>query len=743
MNRKTGLVVLMLFVWLITPATGWAATQIVYDDALSAGWSNWSWATVNLSNSTPVHNGSHSIAVTYSGGWQGLYLHHAGLYTAGFTHLRFYLHGGSSGGQAINLYATCATAGGDENGPSVSVTPPVANTWSLVSIPLADLGADNATLTGLVWQDSTGGAQPTFYVDDIMLARDDDPDGPILSQAELPHAAVPADGYSGVIVRVQVNDPQGLVDIAQVTLDATSLGRGTVTLFDDGRHNDGSAGDGQFGAIFTIPAGTPVGEHALLVTAQDQAGHSSAISLGRFVVLNTPGGAIPTDLFDRPAFGSNGWSENPLEDWQPNTGLPWDFVYQYITYDWYVNGWGGNFVGRFVSHAWTNGYVPVISVYIMLGVEPGCTSEGAACYAQKLQNATTVSHYLAALQEAARQAQGNQPVIFQLEPDFYGYMQQNNYATGKAQPDSPANYPVALNISGYANNLAGFGQRLVDIIHTTAPNVLVAPHASMWATNGDPSAVTAAEAVAMAQSTAAFIDAMGGNRADLLFVEWSDRDSGCAGLAECTPPRPWWDDTNRNLPNPNRAVLWENALSRASGKRLILWQVPVGNMALNNTCNHYQDNRVAYIFTHPRDLYEAGVLAVLFGGGAGCSTQPDTDGGFLQAQAQTAYALPPAPAGLTANSAGGPIIALRWDEIDRADQWRYRVQYTRSGGGGSSFEVTVNGANSTNLLTPQTGQWQIKVAAIDALGQVGPYGSAITATTLADAEQVYLPLILR
>lgn len=378
----------------------------------------------------------------------------------------------------------------------------------------------------------------------------------------------------------------------------------------------------------------------------------------------------------------------------------------------------------------------------MLGVEPGCTNEGADCYARKLQNAATVRNYLEALQEAARQARGDHPVIFQLEPDFYGYMQQNNYAGGQAQPDSPANYPVALNISGYANNLAGFGQRLVDIIHTTAPNVLVAPHASMWATNSDPNAVTAAEVDGIAQSTAAFINAMGGDRADLLFVEWSDRDSGCDHPTECNPPRPWWDDTNRILPNPNRAILWENALSRAAGKRLILWQVPVGNMALDNTCNHYPDNRVAYAFSHPRDLYEAGVLAVLFGGGAGCSTQPTTDGGFLQAQAQVAYDLPPAPTGLTADEVNGPLIALHWDEISSADRWSYRVQYTPIGGG-SGLEMTVNAANSANLLISQAGQWQVKVAAIDALGQTGPYGPAITVTTQSDAAQVYLPLILR
>src|SRR5512137_621025 len=81
------------------------AVQDIYTDALALGWSNWSWATVDLQATAPVHSGSRSIAVTY-GAWQGLYLHYAELSTAGFTYLRFFIHGGSAGGQRLNAYAT-------------------------------------------------------------------------------------------------------------------------------------------------------------------------------------------------------------------------------------------------------------------------------------------------------------------------------------------------------------------------------------------------------------------------------------------------------------------------------------------------------------------------------------------------------------------------------------------------------------------------------------------------------------
>jgi hypothetical protein len=458
------------------------------------------------------------------------------------------------------------------------------------------------------------------------------------------------------------------------------------------------------------------------------------------VVLNAPGGSVPSGLPQRPAWGTNVWNENPAQDWQINSGVAWDYVYQYITYDWYnvpTDNWGGNFVGRFAKHAWDHDYIPVISVYLMLAVPPTC-GESATCYAQKLQNPATVSAYLAALQEAARQAKGSKPVIFQLEPDFYGYMQQlSNSGSPPAgvQPDNPASYPVALNIPGYPNNLTGFGRRLVDLIHQTAPNALVAPHASMWATGKEPHTETAANAISQAQRTAAFMNAMGGTEADLFFVEWSDRDSG-SGL------RPWWDDTNRTLPHVNRAILWENALSAAAGKRLILWQVPAGNMALNNTPYHYQDNRPAYAFRHPRDLYEAGVIAVLFGSGLDGMTQPDTDGGFIQGQGAIAYANPTTPTGLTAGAAVGPTVPLYWNENSQPDLWGYRLSYAPAAGG-TPITVDVGPANAANLLLPSAGQWRIRIAAYDAMDRLSPFSNFVTVTTTVDAAKVYLPVLVR
>jgi hypothetical protein len=506
-------------------------------------------------------------------------------------------------------------------------------------------------------------------------------------------------------------------------------------LRDDGRSNDGLAQDGLYGAALSMPPGTPPGERFLLLSAQDQAGHQTQLPMGAINILEVPGGMMPTSLPQQIGWGSNAWSETAGQDWQVNSGVPWDYVYQYITYGW--ESWGDNFVSRFVNQAWNKGFTPIVTVYMMLGVPPNC-GETSLCYAQKLQNATTVQAYLDSLGRAAQEASGSEAVIFNLEPDFYGYMQQLSNSSSRPPgviPNDPSSYPVALNKAGYENNLAGFGRYIVDLIHTTAPNALAAPMASMWATNADPLSVTGEAAVQMAESTAAFIDAMGGAQADLLVVEWSDRDAG-SGL------RPWWDDTDMETPRPTRAILWENALSHAAQKRLLLWQVPVGNMALDNTCDHYQDNRAAYAFSHPRDLADAGVSGVVFGGGADCMTQVWSDGGFVAAQGAIAYNDPAPPSGLTASSADGYLVPVRWQENSEPDLWGYRILY-RLSPNGTEYRRDAGRRNADLLPLLHPGDWEIRLIAIDAMGNESMPSAPMLVSVAAEARFLHLPLITR
>jgi hypothetical protein len=60
-----------------------------------------------------------------------------------------------------------------------------------------------------------------------------------------------------------------------------------------------------------------------------------------------------------------------------------------------------------------------------------------------------------------------------------------------------------------------------------------------------------------------------------------------------------------------------------------MWQLPLGNPSQNNTKNHWQDNKVEYVFNKAYDVAGSHVAAVLFGPGDGDQTYPESDGGNL------------------------------------------------------------------------------------------------------------------
>ena len=144
------------------------ATNTVYADALGSGWQDWSWdpITRNLSASSLVHGGSASIAITYTGGWSGFQLgRSSGLTASDYDTLRFWIHGGSSGGQQVTVYLQGQGASGDGQ-----IVNPTANTWTLVDLPLSGIGAPSV-IDSISWFNSTAGSQPTFFLDDISLIQ--------------------------------------------------------------------------------------------------------------------------------------------------------------------------------------------------------------------------------------------------------------------------------------------------------------------------------------------------------------------------------------------------------------------------------------------------------------------------------------------------------------------------------------------------------------------------------------------
>ncbi len=151
--------------WLADPGVRAQEAFTLYDDALANGWQDWSWATRNWSATTSVHGGTMAIQVQ-AGNAQALALHHEALNTALFENLTFWIHGGTAGGQTLQVRATRGWVAQ----PAVAIAAPAAGAWTQVTIPLSDLGVSNCTDFDGVWiQNSSGTSLGTFYVDDIAL----------------------------------------------------------------------------------------------------------------------------------------------------------------------------------------------------------------------------------------------------------------------------------------------------------------------------------------------------------------------------------------------------------------------------------------------------------------------------------------------------------------------------------------------------------------------------------------------
>jgi len=139
----------------------------IYTDNLVNGFQNWSWATVNLGNTNPVHSGNCSISATDGGNYQALAFEHSEFNTTPYTNLSFWIDGGSSGGQRVEVWGLLD--GTNQVAYPLSTLP--TNNWQQVSIPLSSLHvAGKPNCTGFWIQGNDGGAaQPTFYVDDVQL----------------------------------------------------------------------------------------------------------------------------------------------------------------------------------------------------------------------------------------------------------------------------------------------------------------------------------------------------------------------------------------------------------------------------------------------------------------------------------------------------------------------------------------------------------------------------------------------
>jgi alpha-L-arabinofuranosidase len=140
--------------------------QLVYSERLNNGWANWGYgSTLVFTNTSPVHSGTNSLKATMPA-WTRIWFVHDPIDTLLYTNFTFWVNGGTSGGQRLQVVAS---TNGVE-GTWVNIGPLATNTWQQITISLAALGVANRTNLNYLWINNwSGSAQPVFYLDDIAL----------------------------------------------------------------------------------------------------------------------------------------------------------------------------------------------------------------------------------------------------------------------------------------------------------------------------------------------------------------------------------------------------------------------------------------------------------------------------------------------------------------------------------------------------------------------------------------------
>ncbi len=199
--------------------------------------------------------------------------------------------------------------------------------------------------------------------------------------------------------------------------------------------------------------------------------------------------------------------------------------------------------------------------------------------------------------------------MIDLEPDFWGYVQSlgdPHQVPAKVTSADPKD------CGSQENSAAGLSRCLISMARTYAPNATVGLHLTCWNWQSDtPGCIKTYRS-------------LGAENADVLVTDVSDRDAGWYAQPAHGGSDHFWTDQKAAA-----ALAFYRTMAESIGKPVALWQIPLGNMAQNNTLNHYKDDKVDWFFAHMDQVAAAHVDALLFGAGQGEQTSVETDGGNL------------------------------------------------------------------------------------------------------------------
>ena len=365
-----------------------------------------------------------------------------------------------------------------------------------------------------------------------------------------------------------------------------------------------------------------------------------ALSCFRAAKTNAAAGpALPSGW---PSTLQLGMSDSPGGAAAMKATTSFGFRYQYLSAGVNTgNGWAnwnsnGAFATYYIQDSVANNITPVFTYYMIRQSNPGASMGESQGVLANLQNTSTMNAYWNDLKLFFQKAGAfpNNMVVLQVEPDMWGYVQAAASGDNATSVSASVASSGLSELSGLPNNMSGFAKAVVKLRDLYAPNVKLGYHLSYWGTGTDPLYSKPSDSTIdqLAGRSAAFYNSLAANF-DVSFAEFSDRDSAFYQY-QYGNPNTWWTaaDFARN-------VRYLSDFSSATGKRIVMWQIPLGNtkmLAMNNTWGHYQDNRPEWLLddgagarVNLQAYVNAGVVAFLFGGGAGgttCACDADGDG---------------------------------------------------------------------------------------------------------------------
>ena len=417
--------------------------------------------------------------------------------------------------------------------------------------------------------------------------------------------------------------------------------------------------------------------------------------------------------------------------WMRDSAVPWDVRYAYFTKGWANNwGWGahdGGMATTFFNESSSAGFIPAVQFYQMNG-EPG---GGEAQFYAKTQSAATMATYFGDFKLLMQRAKTfGKPVIVLLEADGFAYMQQQSNQNPNAYSAVAASGVPEL--AGLPNTVAGWGLAFLQLRKALgANNVVLGVHISGWASGKDVAHYSVTDPLQPeVDKVFNFLAPLGlaanqtGATYDVLVGDPLDRDADFYRITQGADR--WWDASDTasiNSKSFNRYAEWLRLWNVKANKRWVLWQIPLGNSNHLNVYNNgatregYKDNRPEYFFgansrAHQEKFASSGVVALLFGAGAGGQSSYENDiytdgqpfmrsraGSFLRAgglalPGGTTTPPPPPPAtdssdySFEANTQGWTRSGVPIASVARSTAQKYA--------GSASLAVNINGSGSAS-----------------------------------------------